>query len=323
MNPLNPVVNLQTTEHIHQAAIYESRTEFLQMVVPFVRAGFDAGEPTLVTLGHQRAEWLRTALGPAAAHANFLDGDAEYRRPSSTIETHLEHLTGLTRGHAGRIRVVGQVPTPAIENTWSWWARYEAAVNRLFADFPVSHLCTYDANVAGRDVLDDVRRTHPWLAATGARRRPSPTFEPPEEFFARHSPAADPLESATPLADVTDPSRSGARALAREAGRRSGCEWRKVMALEIAVNEAVTNAFEHGTPPVRLRVWWAPGRAVATVTDTGPGPDDPLVGLVRTSDSTTGGLGLWLAHESCDYVAIGTDEGFTVRLVISDTEPAD
>jgi anti-sigma regulatory factor (Ser/Thr protein kinase) len=68
---------------------------------------------------------------------------------------------------------------------------------------------------------------------------------------------------------------------------------------------------------VSLRAWAAPGRVVVAVSDAGPGPADPLVGLVAPPPGTrTSGLGLWIAHELCEAVALSvTADGFTVRLV--------
>jgi hypothetical protein len=53
------------------------------------------------------------------------------------------------------------------------------------------------------------------------------------------------------------------------------------------------------------------------VHDTGPGPPDPLTGLVPVPEGASGaGLGLWLSHQLREVeVSLSTDaEGFTVRL---------
>jgi hypothetical protein len=56
---------------------------------------------------------------------------------------------------------------------------------------------------------------------------------------------------------------------------------------------------------------------VVHVHDTGPGPPDPLTGLVPVPEGTSGaGLGLWLSHQLRQVeVSLITDaDGFTVRL---------
>ena len=92
--------------------------------------------------------------------------------------------------------------------------------------------------------------------------------------------------------------------------------------LVFAVSEAVTNALTHGRPPVRFRLWTAPDRIVATVTDRGDGPADPFAGLLPVTDTCSAGLGLWLTHQLCSHVTLDTtDDGFTIRLVVGTPQP--
>lgn len=74
----------------------------------------------------------------------------------------------------------------------------------------------------------------------------------------------------------------------------------------------------HGRRPVRLRLWTGAGRAVATVADSGGGPRDPYAGLLPTTRTASGGLGLWTVHRICSDVRLDrTVDGFTVRLVVA------
>ena len=83
--------------------------------------------------------------------------------------------------------------------------------------------------------------------------------------------------------------------------------------LVFAVSEAVTNAVTHGRPPIRVRLWTAPDRIVATVTDRSNGP---------ATNTSSGELGLWLTHQLCSHVTLDTtDEGFTIRLVVGTPQP--
>jgi hypothetical protein len=87
----------------------------------------------------------------------------------------------------------------------------------------------------------------------------------------------------------------------------------------------VINAQSYGHPPVAVRVWTAPHRVVVHVHDTGPGPPDPLTGLVPVPEGVSGaGLGLWLSHQLREVeVGLITDaEGFTVRLRAGSPPPA-
>ena len=61
---------------------------------------------------------------------------------------------------------------------------------------------------------------------------------------------------------------------------------------------------------------------MATVTDRGDGPPDPFAGLLPVTDSSSGGLGLWLTHQLCSHVTHDTtDDGFTIRLVGGTPQP--
>jgi anti-sigma regulatory factor (Ser/Thr protein kinase) len=86
--------------------------------------------------------------------------------------------------------------------------------------------------------------------------------------------------------------------------------------LMFGVGEAVSNARRHGGPPVTARVWAGSGRVLVHVHDTGPGPADPLAGLVPvwTRPGRRRG-GLWLMHMlDLDVALIRSRDGFTIRL---------
>ena len=84
----------------------------------------------------------------------------------------------------------------------------------------------------------------------------------------------------------------------------------------IGVGEAIGNARRHGGPPVTARIWAGSGRILVHVHDSGPGPADPLAGLVPVwarRGRRRGGL--WLIHMlDLDAALIRSRDGFTVRL---------
>ena len=86
--------------------------------------------------------------------------------------------------------------------------------------------------------------------------------------------------------------------------------------LVIGVGEAVANARQHGGSPATARIWAGSGRILVRVHDTGPGPADPLAGLVPVwarPGRRRGGL--WLMHMlDLDVALIRSRDGFTVRL---------
>lgn len=308
----------QQTGFIHEAAFYDSDDGLLDIVIPFLEEAVRAGEPAVAALDERGNELVRAALREQSG-VLFVDGLAQHKRPANTITAYRELFSEHVALGARQIRVVGSVPQPATRAPWGWWARYEAAINRLYEDFPVWGICPYDTRVTPERVLDEVTQTHPFLASAGLHV-PNPMFETPETFLTRARPAwPDPLEQTSPTVELVDPSPATARQAARDTARAAHLDRVDVDDLVLVVNEAVTNGICHGTRPIQARLWAGPDRVVVTVSDQGEGPTDPFVGLVPSQNSETAGMGLWLAHQLCSHVTFETGaHGYTLRLVLGD-----
>ena len=340
--------------YLHEAVLYDSDEEFLGVVVPFLQEGAAVGEPCLVALGASTTGLVRAAVGNTTG-LTFLDD--RYDRPASVIRSNRALFAAHLTDGASQIRVASEVPHPGVGAPWDGWARYEAAVNHAYAEFPLWGLCAYDTRITPGPVLDDVARTHPHLA-TADGRWINPRYQDPAEFLTRRPPSqADPVETASPpVIDLTDPTPAAARDAVHTASTirpdtvrpdtvrpdptapgtlqveapQPDTPQRETPPLDptdiehlvFAVSEAVTNALIHGRPPVRFRLWTAPDRIVATVTDRGDGPADPFAGLLPVTDTCSAGLGLWLTHQLCSHVTLDTtDDGFTIRLVVGTPQP--
>lgn len=308
---------------VHTAALYGSDEEFRDIVLPFLQDGVAAGEPTFVGLGEPTTALLQEVAAAVPGVVLLQDDRGSRARPASLIETNRKLLArsardAADRDPAGRIRVVGEVPHPGTGAPWDWWARYEATINHAYADIPLWGLCPYDTRTAPAPVLADVLATHPLLTADGVHRRPNPRYREPVGFLLGREPGEpDPLEAGTPVVDRVDPAPREARDAVRAATADLDAGGDEVDDLVFAVSETVTNALVHGRRPVRLRLWTGAGRAVATVADGGRGPGDPYAGLLPTTRTASGGLGLWTVHRICSDVRLDrTTDGFTVRLVV-------
>ncbi|MFR9780394.1 anti-sigma factor RsbA family regulatory protein [Micromonospora sp. MS34] len=300
--------------YYHEAIFFDSDEHLLAVVVPFLLGGVDAGEPAVVGFGERNAELVRRAL-PADSGVTFLPGGDVYARPTAAIRAYRKLLAGYVTEGARQIRIVGELPPAALGATWDWWARYESAINHAYDDFPLWSMCAYDTRITAPGVLADVARTHPRVARPDGSHVPTGVYTEPPSYLAEQRPMLpDPLQHTTPVVELTDPTPAEARA-AVQAADRGQLAADDVEDMTVAVSEMVTNALRHGLSPVRVRVWSAPDRIVATVHDHGPGPKDPYAGLLPAGDGASGGLGLWISHQSCNHVVLHREAaGFTVRL---------
>lgn len=308
--------------YFHETGFYGSDEEFVDLVVPFLADGLAAKEPVVSAFGPRNQALVREAFG-TATDLVFVDADVQYARPATAIRRYRQMLDGYVAAGAAQIRIAGDVPHPGVGVPWDWWARYEAAVNHAYDDFPVWGLCPYDTRLAPPEVLAQVRRTHPRIATSDGHHS-NPSFVEPRDFLAgRASSWRDRLESASPAVELTDPMPAQVRAAITALREATGVSDDDVDGLLLSATEAVTNAIRHGTPPVTVRLWGARSRMVVTVTDQGPGPSDPLAGLLPAAKAGTGGgLGLWIAHQLCAYVTLQrAPDGFTIRLVAGHIEP--
>ncbi len=311
---MSDVTDIDRLGYVHEALLYRTEQELLDVAVPFLEEGRDAGEGTVVAVGPERSELVRDAVD----HPDDLIFDTDvgaYLTPAGTIKQYLDLFASLLAGGATRIRVLGEVPLPGPGRPWHAWARYEAACNRAFRDLPVWGLCTYDLRVAPAEVLRDVHCTHARLATGGDHVRNARYQDPTTWLRERGDPPADPLEATMPLAELRDPWPHEARLAVEPFCRHLPPSTRADLAT--AVSELVANARMHGAPPVVTRVWADRDRVVVTVRDAGTGPEDPFAGLLpprrRIGD---GGLGLWIAHQLCpDVTMTRSPDGFQVRTV--------
>jgi anti-sigma regulatory factor (Ser/Thr protein kinase) len=314
----------------HEALIYGSDEELVDSVVPFLRAGLAAGDPTVVVASAEHAALLRAAM-PEAGEVVFLGGGESYPRPSSTIRAYRDMLAGYVAAGASRVRIAGEFPRAVFGATWWWWSRYEAAINHVYADFPLWNVCAFDRRATPRHVLDDVRATHPLLVTAGGGHRRNECYRPTDEFLAGHAVTPDPLEAAPPVIELSgEPAVAARHAVwdAEHAGMLPAAV--DTEAVVLVVNEAVTNGIRHGQGPVRLRLWVGPERVALAVSDHGTGPPDPLAGFLPSSQPLAGelsaqglgGEGLWVIHELSELVTLdATAEGYTLRATLGAPAP--
>jgi anti-sigma regulatory factor (Ser/Thr protein kinase) len=299
--------------HFHEAGFYGSDAEFRALIVPFAEEGITAGEPVIIGYDDRKSSLLRSWLTDPSA-VEFIADSSLYATPARAIATYRRLFEFHLAMGAGQIRIAGDVPHPGNGGRFEGWDRYEWAVNTVWRDFPVWGRCLYDTTTAPPAVLEVVKRTHPRIVSPAGDRHPSGGYQHTAELQSL-AVAPDPLEQATPVIELTGSSTADARHALAQAG--CGRVSDEVLDdLLIGTSEAVNNAMVHGRAPVSVRIWTAPARIVVHVHDSGPGPADPLSGLIPPANGAESpGLGLWLAHQlDIDVALIYEDHGFTVRL---------
>ena len=319
-----PRVETETSRRagrFHEAGFYRSDAEFGELIIPFVEEGVAAGQPVILGYDDRKASLLRSWLSDTDG-VTFITGNTLYATPAMAIASYWKMFEGFTATGATQIRIAGDVPHEGNGSVFAGWDRYESAINTVWDRFPVWSRCLYDASTAPARVLDAAERTHPRIVLPSGRYRPSPRYQSAAEFEPL-PPDPDPLERSAPAIELADPSEGQVRHAVT--GIADGqIPDAALQDLVIGASEAASNARRHGRPPVTVRIWSASGRVVVRVHDTGPGPGDPLAGLVPPSARPGLGTGLWVIHmlDHLEPAMIRSTDGFTIRLTAGTGGPS-
>jgi anti-sigma regulatory factor (Ser/Thr protein kinase) len=301
---------------VHQALIYRSDDEFMDVALPFVQAAIVAQEPALVTVQERNLASLRAALGSTPPGLELLPADQWNETSVRTREKFTCWISErLGRNGGGRLRLIGEPPWAiGRQAQLRDWARYESVLNVAFASYPLTLICPYDARVLPDEVIAHARSTHPEIVEPNAAVQ-SDDYEEPLGFCERldadiELPGGEPVvDLSFTIADLAVIRRSVA-AIARDAG----LERPRAEELALAVNEIVSNALLHGRPPARLRIWRTRGELVCEVNDAGDGIEDALAGQLTPSAHQAGGRGIWVTRQLSDAVEVRTGVGCSVLI---------
>jgi anti-sigma regulatory factor (Ser/Thr protein kinase) len=299
----------------HDALVYDDVDQLTAIAAPWLLEGLAAGDAAVIAARPGTNGALREAVGDHPG-AMVVERHAFYPARTATAITAVRRFADEHAGPGHRVRLVGETDYGTTAADWREWQAYEAVVNVAFAPTPLWGLCVVDAALP-EPILTSVRRTHPALV-TAAGRVPNADYVDPAGYLRALPVPDEPLEATPPaLADnaITDYTalRHAVRGLLDSVDGPPDVLEDFLMALD----EMASNAVRHGRPPAGVRMWTAPGRLVATVHDSGAGLDDPFAGYgpAHGADLAHGGMGLWLARQLCDHVAIRRDgDGVSVRL---------
>jgi anti-sigma regulatory factor (Ser/Thr protein kinase) len=310
-----------TGRYAHDALFFDSPGQLTDVAVPFLLEGLAAGEAAVVAAGTPTANLLREAVGGDPRVHVMERGDVYRARTPTAISTFRRLAEQRAADGVTRVRVVGEVDFGPTERDWVEWQRYESVINDALAEWPLWGLCVFDTQRLPEPLLETARRTHATVVTVGDRA-PNPEFTDPADYLRSLPIPREPLEDTPPRISVPDVSdfvglrHAVARELATAPAPRDSVE-----DFLLAVDEMTSNAMRHGGPPVGLRLWVAADRIICTISDRGPGWDNPFAGYgpAHGEDLSRGGMGLWLARQLCDHVDIssnGDGAGARVRLTL-------
>jgi anti-sigma regulatory factor (Ser/Thr protein kinase) len=299
----------------HEAFLYGGESEFLDGALQFIRGGLEAGEPTLVVVDADKVESLRAELDGDAAHVHFADMTVVGENPARIIPA-WRAFVDEHRGTGRRLRGVGEPISPRLDPEELVEAqRHETLLNLAFDGAPAWWLlCPYDMQALAADVIDEARRSHPFVWQDG-RHRTSGAFRALESMAA-------PFDA--PLPQPEGPSRTFSfeglsslplvRNFVADLAAAGGLDTMSTVELASAVHEVAANSVRYGGGQGLLRAWNVGDAVICEVRDRGH-LDDPLAGRESPALDADGGRGLWLANQFCDLVQIrSSDAGTIVRL---------
>jgi anti-sigma regulatory factor (Ser/Thr protein kinase) len=282
----------------HEAFIYDSDEDYLATLVPLIEAAHVAGDTVLAVVPRHNAARLRPALGDVAGATEFVDAATWYEHPIATIAAYDAILRRIPVGT--RAFVVGEVEFGTSDADRTSWTRYESALNTALHRHDARVVCPYDARVLPARIVEDARRTHPYLLTATEVRGSDRYLDAPTLFPLLPPTVAVP--AATPDVDLLVDVRLGsARRAFAAVATDAGFDAESTDDLTLAVNELLTNAVTHGGGAARLRVWTSGADLTCVVEDAGSGVDDPLIGYAGPPPGSLRGYGAWLARRLFDH----------------------
>lgn len=192
-----PFAGSQLGETRHVCAFFHNDEEEYQVLLPFIKHGFAAGDKAVhVVNPHQRQEHLQrlSAAGidtgaaqrsgqldlKTTTEAYLRDGRFDQDRMLQAFET---IASGNSRGPFPLSRIVCRMDWVAEQRSHADdVVEFEARVNEVWSRHDDAVICTYHLGKFGGETVIDILRTHPMVILGGILQQ-NPFFVPPAEFL--------------------------------------------------------------------------------------------------------------------------------------------
>jgi hypothetical protein len=157
----------------HELLVHRSTRELLEFVVPMVREGVAAQEPTLLLVRPDTAEAVLHQVGPSP-YLTVQPALTEPGRPALHVRAARPML-------ASYARVVHQEPVIP-PSQWPEWRRLEAVLNLALSYHDTWAVCAYDRRALTEEMVADLHATHPLIAEDGSHRH-NDRYQHPVDFL--------------------------------------------------------------------------------------------------------------------------------------------
>lgn len=305
--------------YVHRALFYDSPSQLVDALVPFVQDGIAGDEHVVVVIDHDSGVSLLERLGSPHGF-DLVDSTTMYTHPAWTMAGYIAAVGESTK--SGRpMRVAGE---PIWEGRSRLeieeWTCVEAACNVAFHGAPLTMLCPYDLTRLDPSIVAAARRTHP-LIQRHAHIAANAEFTAPATYRSdvQRRPLEPALRSAQVRAFASQADLAELRAFVYAFARVRSVPETRSLDFATAVNEIATNTIENAVGTSTVQVWSVGSQVFCDVTSAGVIPAG-FAALIPPSNRQLRGRGIWLAGQLCDLIAIREHDGATtVRLQIATT----
>ncbi len=287
----------------HHALFYKGDDDLICAIEGFVREGLASDEQVLVVLSMPKLDLLRASLGTDARAVQFADMGEVGANPARIIPLWRTFVDSLDPGQ--RSRGVGEpVNVDRLGAELVECQIHEELLNLAFDDgSPLWLLCPYDELSLDATVLDEARRSHPYLTSGADAVHLSASYPGAGSFGSLRREDLPQVPENAERFSVT----GATVALAREALRNQAIafglgSW-ATDDLALAAHEVIANSLRYGGGRGDVSMWLEGGFVICEVRDTGYF-GEPMAGRIEPTEHGMSGRGLWMANQLCDLVQI-------------------
>jgi transcriptional regulator with XRE-family HTH domain len=147
----------------HKALLYEDDESFVATAGPYLRGGIDRSEALLAATTPRNIALLREHLAADADQVEFVEFASSFGSPADAITRFRDFTSTAIESGASWVRLLAEpIWVGRSRSEVRVWSRLESLLNLVFAAWPLTMLCPYDARVVPAKVIREVLwPTHP------------------------------------------------------------------------------------------------------------------------------------------------------------------